>query len=140
MTTSPVPRYCWRPWQPADAAALRRAHAVQCGRLNTWFEFPDLRDPHYVWALTAERNGEAQGVIAAHATLEAMIVGGEAAMMRDLIEHRDWFVHQLRALGADELHAFVPRACLAAMEPLLGRMGFRRSNEAFLPLYQSLEP
>jgi hypothetical protein len=49
-------------------------------------------------------------------------------------------VHQLRALGADELHAFVPRACLAAMEPLLERMGFRRSNEAFLPLYQSLEP
>jgi hypothetical protein len=138
MTTSLASRYCWRPWQPADDAALRLAHAAQCSRLHTWFEFPNLLDPRYIWALTAERGGEARGVIAAHATLEGMIVGGEAAMMRDLAEHTSWFVDQLRALGADEVHAFVPRAGLRALEPLLGRLGFRRSNEAFLPLYQSI--
>lgn len=138
MTTSLTRRYTWRPWQPADEGALRTAHASQCGRLRTWFDFPNLRDPRYIWALTAERAGEARGVIAAHATLEGMIVGGEAAMMRDLIEHRSWFLDQLRVRGADEVHAFVPRAGLRALEPLLGRLGFRRSNEAFLPMYQSL--
>lgn len=128
----------WRPYRPEDETALREAHQRQCAAGGEGFAFPDFRDPRYVWALVGERGDQVLGAIVAHATLELMFVGGDAGLVRDAVRRRHWLEEQLRGLGADEAHAFVPRRQLRAMRPLLHRLGFRPSAEGFVPFYREL--
>ncbi|MGH9413015.1 MAG: hypothetical protein ACRD0Y_04670 [Terriglobales bacterium] len=124
----------WRPFRPEDAAALRARHCEQ----GAGFAFPDLADPRYLWTQVAERDGRIVGAVAAHATLELMFVGADPLVVRAAVHSRHRFAAMLRSAGADEAHAFIPNRLLARMEPLLTRLGFRRSNQAYTPFYQEL--
>lgn len=124
----------WRAFRPADEAALRARHAAQ----KAEFVFPELADPRFVLVEVAENNGEIAGALAAHATLELMFLGANPLAVRAAVRNRARFAFQLRALGADEAHVFVPNRLLASMEPLLVRLGFRRSNQNYTPFYQEL--
>lgn len=124
----------WRPFRSIDVAALRARHAAQHAALA----FPDLADPRFVLIEVAENNGQVVGAVAAHATLELMFVGADPGVVRAAVRARAHFTDQLRRRGADEAHAFVPNRLLAGMEPLLIRLGFRRSNQDYTPFYQEL--
>ncbi len=129
----------WRPMQASDLAPLQAAHARQCGAMGVEFAFPELADPRYLLARVAERGGKVVGAVVFHATLEAMFVGGDAAMARAAVARRQEFEKELRWCGADEVHAFVPRGLLRSMEPLLRRLGFRRSNPEYVAYYREVE-
>lgn len=131
-------RILWRGYRRADEPALRRAHARQCMALGSEFAFPDLDDPRYFLIATGEREGRAEGAIVAHATTEVMFVGGNRHLLRDAIRNRERWERWLVAAGADEAHAFVPGMALPQMDPLLARLGFRRSNPDFVPYYREL--
>jgi hypothetical protein len=124
----------WRPLQPDDIASLRDRHEAQ----QAGFAFPDFGDPRYVMVQVAERGGAVLGAVAAHATVELMFVGATPALLRAAVHGHGLLRARLVAAGCDEAHAFVPRHLAARMEPLLRRMGFRRSNESYLPYYQEL--
>lgn len=128
----------WRPYRRGDEAALRSRHLRQCEALGVRFAFPDLDDPRYVLGEVAERGGQVVGAVVFHATLEAMFLGGDAAMVRAAVGRQCAWSGMLRQLGADEVHAFVPRRALRAMERILRRLGFRRSNEAYVPFYREV--
>ncbi|HUX66397.1 MAG TPA: hypothetical protein VMV31_02795 [Terriglobales bacterium] len=125
----------WRPYQPGDEAALRRRHEAQGGL----FAFPELSaDPRYLLVEVAERDGEVAGAFVAHATIEVYLLGADAGVARAALKEGPRWRRQLQAIGADEAHAFVPRAVVGGMEPLLRRVGLRRSNESFVPFYCEL--
>ncbi|TAN23904.1 MAG: hypothetical protein EPN33_03555 [Acidobacteria bacterium] len=124
----------WRPFRSADEAALRARHVAQ----NAAFAFPDLADPRFVLVEVAEKDGQIIGAVGAHVTIELMFVGADSLVVRAAVRDRARFAGQLRALGADEAHVFVPNRLLAGMEPLLVRLGFRRSNQDYTPFYQEL--
>lgn len=124
----------WRPIRPTDEPVLRARHAAQ----KAAFVFPELADPRFVLVEVAEKNGTIAGAIAAHATLELMFLGADPLVVRAAVRDRARFARQLRALGADEAHVFIPNRLLASMEPLLVRLGFRRSNQDYTPFYQEL--
>ncbi len=124
----------WRPLRPDDVAPLRARHQAQAAE----FAFPDFDDPRYLLAEVAERDGKLLGAVAAHATIELMFVGATPALLRAAVRERERLRARLLAAGCDEAHAFVPRALAPRMEPLLRRLGFRRSNAAFLPFYREL--
>ncbi|MGH9482513.1 MAG: hypothetical protein ACRD1L_10540 [Terriglobales bacterium] len=128
----------WRPYRKSDEAALRRKHAAQCSALGEAFTFPDFSDPRYLVVEVMERDGEVVGAVAAHATLEVMFIGGDPLMARAAVGARERLAQRLRAAGGDEAHAFVPRTVLRRMEPILRRLGFRRSNERYTPFYREL--
>ncbi len=124
----------WRPLLADDLPQLRARHEAQ----GAPFAFPDFDDPRYLLAEVAEGDGALLGAVAAHATVELMLVGATPALLRAAIRERERLRTRLLAAGCDEAHAFVPRALAARMEPLLQRLGFRRSNEGFLPYYREL--
>lgn len=128
----------WRPYFRDDWEALRRLHKAWCGRAGVRFAFPDLDDPRYLLTRVAERNGAVAGAVTAHATVELMLVGANAAVARSAIRERAQLAEELRAAGCDEAHAFVPVALLGGMEPLMRRAGFRRSNQEYTTFYASL--
>ncbi|MGH9415412.1 MAG: hypothetical protein ACRD01_02180 [Terriglobales bacterium] len=132
----------WRGYRPDDEGALRAAHQRQCAAITArggeGFAFPDLGDLRYLLAEAAEREGELLGAVVAHATVELMLVGGSRAMLHSLAKRGPELRGRLRALGCDEVHAFVPRARLDSMTALLGALGMRRSNPAYVPYYTEL--
>ncbi|MGH8115524.1 MAG: hypothetical protein ACREPS_10805 [Rhodanobacteraceae bacterium] len=128
----------WRAYEPGDEIALRAAHATQCQAAGTDFAFPNFADPRYILVSVAERNGEVIGAVAAHATIEMLFVGGDAPMVRSAVRRRGQFAAWLRTLGCDEAHAFVPNRLVKKMEPVLQRLGFRRSNSAYTTFYAEL--
>lgn len=128
----------WRPCRQGDEAVLRSRHAAQCQALGVRFAFPDLDDPRYVLAEVAEREGKVVGAVLFHATLEAMFLGGDAGMVREAVSRQWVWSGMLHHLGADEVHAFVPRRALRAMERIVRRMGFRRSNEEYVTFYREI--
>src|SRR6185437_2808877 len=136
--SSTHPNLSWRAYTPADADALRRRHALQCAAPGTAFAFPDLTDPRYVLAAVAENASGLLGAVVAHATLELMFVGGTPRMVASLARDPGWLRRELVSLGADEVHAFVPRARQRAMHPLLARLGLRPSNPDYVPYYGQL--
>jgi hypothetical protein len=124
----------WRPLDRGDVAGLQARHEAQ----QAGFAFPDFEDPRYVLAEVAEREGRLLGAVAAHATVELMFVGATPELLRAAVRGREWLRMRLLASGCDEAHAFVPRTLAPRMDPLLRRLGFRRSNDAFLPYYREL--
>lgn len=128
----------WRSYLRSDDAALRWRHAQQCLAMGERFHYPDFSDPRYLVVEVAERNGEVVGAVAAHATLEMMFVGGDPLVARAAVKAREKLAARLRAAGGDEAHAFVPKGMLRRMEPIMRRLGFRRSNEAYVPFYREL--
>lgn len=124
----------WRPFRSTDATVLLARHAAR----KAAFAFPDLADPRFVLVEVAEKDGQIVGAVAAHATLELMFLGADPSVVRAAVRDRDHFAGQLRKLGADEAHIFVPNRLLGSMEPLLVRLGFRRSNQDYTPFYQEL--
>ena len=128
----------WRPYRSSDGGRLRERHEAQCRAMGAEFPYPDFSDPRYVVVEVAERDGELAGAVAAHATIEVMLIGAEAAVARAAVRERRHLVERLRGAGADEAHAFVPRRLLKRMEPVMRRLGFRRSNESYVAFYQEL--
>lgn len=128
----------WRPFRKSDEPTLRERHAAQCRAMGQTFAFPNLDDPRYLVVEVAVRDGEIVGAIAAHATIEVMFLGGDPKLAREAVRAREKLEQRLTGAGADEAHAFVPNAILRSMEPILRRLGFRRSNEAFTVFYREL--
>jgi len=128
----------WRRFRPGDEPALRAAHAAQCAGLGMHFAFPDVDDERTLLIAVCERGSQVLGAVMAHATVEVMFVGGDARMVRSAVRHESVLAGWLRALGADEAHAFVPRKWVGSMQPILRRLGFERSNELYTPFYRAL--
>lgn len=128
----------FRSYRALDQPALRRLHARQVRRSGATFAFPNLDDPRYLRTFVAERDGEIVGAIVTHATLETFFVGDDPGLLRAAIRAKPALERALASAGADELHAFVPRRWRRAMAPLLKRLGFRPSNEAFVTFYREL--
>lgn len=128
----------FRPYRAEDRAALEDLHRQQVGESGAVFAFPDLDDPRYLRVYIAERDGQVVGAVIFHATVETFFVGADPTLVRATVRHRQALERDLTAAGADELHAFVPRALANKMRPLLERLGFRRSNPAFEPWYREL--
>ncbi|HEY7855886.1 MAG TPA: hypothetical protein VIC32_05535, partial [Terriglobales bacterium] len=116
----------WRGFRPGDEPELRAAHAAQCAGLGMQFAFPDLEDPRTLLVAVCERAGKVVGAVVAHATVEVMFVGGDGNMVRSAVRQESVLAEWLRALGADEAHAFVPRRWVRSMQPILRRLGFAR--------------
>lgn len=132
----------WRQYRASDEAALRRAHARQCAALAAGggepFAFPPLDDPRYLMVEVAERDGMVVLAVAAHATVEMMLIGGDAPTVGSAIRRRQHFRARLRAAGCDEAHAFAARALERPMAALLARAGFRPSSQGYVPYYTEI--
>ncbi|HVA64314.1 MAG TPA: hypothetical protein VNF74_11365 [Terriglobales bacterium] len=124
----------WRQFRAGDEGALRRRHQAQ----GALFAFPALGDPRYLLVEVAERGGGVAGAFVAHATIEVYLLGADAGVARGAVARTPVWRETLGNLGADEVHAFVPRTLVGGMEPLLLRAGMRRSNEAYVPFYCQL--
>jgi hypothetical protein len=128
----------WRPYRAEDDRALRLRHARQCEASGVEWAYPNFDDPRYLVIEVAERDGEVLGAVAAHATVEMMFVGCDPLTARAAVRAQAALRRRMTAAGCDEVHAFVPRRWLKSMEPLLRRLGFRRSNGSYEPFYREL--
>lgn len=128
----------WRRYRTEDGAALKARHEAECARAGFRFEFPALDDPRYLMCEVAERDGQPVAALVVHATVEVMLIGADAAVARAAVEQAPLFAERLRAIGADEAHAFVPKRLMAGMAPLLRRAGFRASNADYVPYYREI--
>ena len=128
-----------RPFTVADLPALRRVHARQVERLGAAYAFPDLaHDARYYRVLVVEDAGAVQGALVAHATTEVFLIADRPAVLRALWRQRPALERELRAAGADELHAFVPGLRARPLRRWLARLGFRPAAPGWAPFYREL--
>ncbi len=129
----------FRPLRPEDEPVLHAIHARQVRHIGFDYAWPDLfHDPAYYRVLVLERDGAVEGCIVAHATTEMFLIADRPRILRDLLRRRSALHAFMRRAGADEVHAFVPRAFIARMRLWLARMGFRASNPRYIPYYLEL--
>ena len=135
---------------PSDEAVLRAIHARQVKFTGFGYAWPDLyQDPRYYRVFVVERlcpqpAGEPpraviEGCLVAHATTEVFVIADRPRLLRVLARRREELETWMRAAGADELHAFVPKSLLGRMRQFLQRMGFQPSSPACTTFYRSLE-
>lgn len=135
--------------RPEDEAELRAIHARQVKFTGFDYAWPDLAgDARYYRVFVLERLAAAgggagaavvEGCLVAHATTEVFVIADRPRLLRALMRRRAELEAMMRAAGADELHAFVPRAMLGRMRHFLQRMGFRPSSARCATFYRSLE-
>ncbi len=129
----------FRPLRASDEPVLRAIHARQVRQTGFDYAWPNLfHDPAYYRVLVLERGGMVEGCIVAHATTEMFLIADRPRILRDLLRRRPALHAFMRSAGADEVHAFVPRALIPRMRLWLARMGFRASNPRCLPYYLEL--
>lgn len=141
--------YRMRLLRPEDETELRAIHARQVKFTGFEYAWPDLfGDGRYYRVFVLERlagpGGEAgqavvEGCLVAHATTEVFVIADRPRLLRALTRRRAELETMMRAAGADELHAFVPRAMLGRMRQFLERMGLRPSSARCATFYRGLD-
>ncbi len=128
-----------RPLRPEDELELRAIHARQVRHTGFDYAWPDLfHDPAYYRVLVLENHGAVEGCLVAHATTEMFLIADRPRILRVLLRRRQSLHAFMRAAGADEIHAFVPRTMIARMRRWLARMGFRPSTPRCVAYYLEL--
>lgn len=129
----------FRPLRLADEPLLRAIHARQVRQTGFDYYWPDLfHDPAYYRVLVFENQGIVEGCIVAHATTEMFLIADRPRILRQLLRRREPLRDFMRAAGADEVHAFVPRSMIARMRLWLARMGFRACTPRCVAYYLEL--